>query len=192
MIESNKWRHKQSDNTSFYMIKDTNHTWKSDIKNSHLPFCLQAEMICITVTSRQKVKIRDRCGVIWIYRCRPMWDTRGGSKLRVTWAYLTVDLKVRNSKVKFKIDNGADVKVIPEQVYRQLYNSALCNLAPGNKELFGPGCTPLSMVGVARENLQCGKKYTTKVIYMVKHLNTALLSSHGRQHRYGLCEAKLS
>lgn len=56
------------------------------------------------------------------------------------WA---VDIKVRNSKVKFKIDNGADVTVIPEQVYRQLCNSAVCNLAPGNKALFGPGRTPL-------------------------------------------------
>lgn len=34
----------------------------------------------------------------------------------------------------------------------------------------------LSVVDVARENLHYSKKYTTEDIYVVKHLNTALLS----------------
>lgn len=35
---------------------------------------------------------------------------------------------------------------------------------------------PLSVVGVAREVLHCGDKHTTEDLYIVKHLNTALLS----------------
>lgn len=43
----------------------------------------------------------------------------------------------------------------------------------GNKSLFGPGHTPLSVVGVANGELQCVDKCTTED---VKHLNAALLS----------------
>jgi len=50
------------------------------------------------------------------------------------------------------------------------------NLTPGNKALFGPGCVPHSVVGVAREILKSGDKRTTEDIYVVKHLNTVLLS----------------
>ena len=59
MIESNWWRHKQSDNTSLYSRKDTNHTWKSDIKNTHLPFCLQAEIMWVSQREEVKMKVRD-------------------------------------------------------------------------------------------------------------------------------------
>lgn len=55
----------------------------------------------------------------------------------------TVDIKIRDTKVKFKIDTGADVTVVREQVYRQICGGALCSLTPGNKALYGPGkcCT---------------------------------------------------
>lgn len=46
----------------------------------------------------------------------------------------TLDLKIRIWKVKFKTVTGADVSVVPEQVYKQI----------SNKALFGPGCVPLS------------------------------------------------
>lgn len=88
----------------------------------------------------------------------------------------TVDIRVRDTNVKFKIDTGADVTVIPEQVYKQICGGANSSLAPGNKALFGPGHVPLSVVGIAREALYCGDKHTTEDLYVVKHLNTALLS----------------
>lgn len=88
----------------------------------------------------------------------------------------TVYIMIRDTNVKFKIDTGADVTVIPERVYRQICGGASSSLTPGNKALFGPGHTPLSVVGVAREVLHCGDKHTTEDVYIVKHLNTALLS----------------
>ena len=88
----------------------------------------------------------------------------------------TVDLQVRHTNVRFKIDTGANVTVIPEQVYRQICRGTAYNLTPGKKALFGPGRVPLSVVGVAREVLKSGDKRTTEDIYVVKHLNTALLS----------------
>lgn len=32
----------------------------------------------------------------------------------------TVDIKIRDTNVTFKIDTGADITVVPEQVYRQI------------------------------------------------------------------------
>lgn len=88
----------------------------------------------------------------------------------------TVDIKIRDTNVKFKIDTGADVTLVPEQVYRQICGGAVGCLTPEKKALYGPGQVPLSKVGVPREVLHCGDKHTTEDLYIVKHLNTALLS----------------
>ncbi|KAJ8332613.1 hypothetical protein SKAU_G00424020 [Synaphobranchus kaupii] len=87
----------------------------------------------------------------------------------------TVDVGVRHTKVAFKIDTGADVTVMPEQVYREIAQGSTRSLTPGKKALVGPG-TPLTVVGVAREVLQCGDRSTTEDIYVLKHLKVALLS----------------
>lgn len=54
----------------------------------------------------------------------------------------TVDVTIRDTKVSFKIDTGADVTVISERVYRQI-----CGGASSSKALFGPGHMPLSVLG---------------------------------------------
>ncbi|KAJ8332636.1 hypothetical protein SKAU_G00424250 [Synaphobranchus kaupii] len=87
----------------------------------------------------------------------------------------TVDVGVRHTKVAFKIDTGADVTVMPEQVYREIAQGSTRSLTPGKKALVGPG-TPLTVVGVAREVLQCGDRSTTEDVYVLKHLKVALLS----------------
>ncbi|KAL7846654.1 hypothetical protein SRHO_G00216340 [Serrasalmus rhombeus] len=63
-----------------------------------------------------------------------------------------------------------------DAAYRQIYGGVSSNLTPGNKVLFGPGHVPLPVVGVTREVLHSGDKHTTEDLYIVKHLNTALLS----------------
>ncbi|KAJ8364759.1 hypothetical protein SKAU_G00135900 [Synaphobranchus kaupii] len=88
----------------------------------------------------------------------------------------TVDIGVRHTKVAFKIDTGADVTVMPEQVYREIAQGSTRSLTPGKKALFGPGLTPLTVLGLAREVLQCGDRSTTEDIYVLKHLKAVLLS----------------
>ncbi|KAJ8369269.1 hypothetical protein SKAU_G00092970 [Synaphobranchus kaupii] len=88
----------------------------------------------------------------------------------------TVVIGVRHTKVAFKIDTGANVIAMPEQVYREIAQGSTRSLTPGKKALFGPGQTPLTVVGVAREVLQCGDRSTTEDIYVLKHLKVALLS----------------
>ncbi|KAJ8332677.1 hypothetical protein SKAU_G00424660 [Synaphobranchus kaupii] len=51
-----------------------------------------------------------------------------------------------------------------------------CKLTTRQRRLFGPGRTPLTVVGVAREVLQCGDRTTTEDVYVLKHLKVALLS----------------
>ena len=88
----------------------------------------------------------------------------------------TVQLQVRQKKVCFKIDTGADVTALPAKVYHDITGGAdVKRLAVSMRPLFGPGGNVLSVIGVARETLRRGKKTATEDIYVVKDLQTALL-----------------
>lgn len=52
--------------------------------------------------------------------------------------------------MKFKIDTGADVTVLPEAVFQKIYRDNLAMLQNATKSLLGPGRSPLDVVGVAR------------------------------------------
>lgn len=52
--------------------------------------------------------------------------------------------------VKFKIDTGADVTVISEEIYK---HSGLEKLRRATKKLFGPGQAKLSVTGIVTGNL---------------------------------------
>ena len=75
--------------------------------------------------------------------------------------------------VRFKIDTGADVTVIPEPIYLE---AGLGRLQKASRDLFGPGQTKLSVKGVVRETLKTGNaKETTQDINVVENLKEPLL-----------------
>ena len=85
------------------------------------------------------------------------------------------DLTIRNHKVRFKIDTGADVSVIPAQIYYAIAESDT-QLAKPDRPLFGPGRMPLSVLGRYRESLCKGEQVIQEDVYVVNDLNVALLS----------------
>lgn len=88
----------------------------------------------------------------------------------------TVQLQVRQKKVCYKIDTGADVTALPAEVYHDITGGAdVKRLAASTRPLFGPGGNVLSVLGVAKETLRRGKKTATEDIYVVKDLHAALL-----------------
>ena len=67
----------------------------------------------------------------------------------------TVQLQVRQKKLCFKIDTGADVTALPAEVYPDITGGAdMKRLAVSTCPLFGPGGNVLSVLGVARETTQ--------------------------------------
>lgn len=62
------------------------------------------------------------------------------------------DLTVRKHKVRFKIDTGADVSVIPAHVYYCI-NQHVTELCKPDRPLFGPVGTLLDVLGMCKETL---------------------------------------
>ena len=86
-----------------------------------------------------------------------------------TWK---TNLLVGNTNVKFKIDTGADVTVIPEDMFRRC---KLGRLQSTSKKLFGADQKGLRVIGEIRENLKLGETCVTEDIYVVKGLKEPLL-----------------
>ncbi|KAK0131436.1 hypothetical protein N1851_033838 [Merluccius polli] len=85
------------------------------------------------------------------------------------------DIDLKGSKVTFKIDTGADVTAIPEQVYKTLQRG---DEKPDRalKQLYGPGGAKLTVLGSATETLTYKERSITEKIYIVKDLHMGLLS----------------
>ena len=89
-----------------------------------------------------------------------------------TSAKWRTNLLIGNSGINFKIDTGADVTVIPEEVFRQ------CNLGKlhsNSKRLFGADHNGLRVMGTVGDTLSLGETYVTEDIYVVKGLKEPLL-----------------
>lgn len=67
--------------------------------------------------------------------------------MKILWL---ADIDIRGSKVSFKIDTGADVTAIPEQVYKSIIHREGENIL---KSLYGLGGVKLNVVGSATDNL---------------------------------------
>ena len=92
------------------------------------------------------------------------------NKSQTKWS---VDLSLGKAKMRFKIDTGADVTVIPEPLYLQ---TGIGNLQKSSRQLFGPGQSKLSVKGVIKGNMKTGNgKESTQEIYVVENLKEPLL-----------------
>ena len=90
-----------------------------------------------------------------------------GDESQTKWS---VNLSLGKAKMRFKIDTGADVTVIPEPLYLQ---TGMGNLHKSSQELFGPGQSKLSVI---KGNLKTGNgKATMQEIYIVENIKEPLL-----------------
>ena len=79
---------------------------------------------------------------------------------------------IRNHNVMFKIDTGADVTVIPEDIFRRF---KLRRLQSTSKKLCGADQKGLCVMGEIREKLTLGETCVTEDIYVIKGLKEPLL-----------------
>ena len=84
------------------------------------------------------------------------------------------EVLVNNSRVSFKLDSGADVMVIPLNVYQKLRNQS-GELQPSNKVLMGPCRQQIDCVGKIRATLQSNEHIFNEDVYVVKNLEQPLL-----------------
>ena len=85
----------------------------------------------------------------------------------------TVNVLVNEQPVKFSIDTGADVTVIPEYVYQQA--AGRINLQPTSRKLCGPSHYALSVMGKCVVKLKKGSRETEETVYVVRSLHRPLL-----------------
>ncbi|KAE8281739.1 hypothetical protein D5F01_LYC20739 [Larimichthys crocea] len=83
------------------------------------------------------------------------------------------EVTMDNHKAVFKIDTGADVTAVPEQLYAQ---GQFNKLARATKILYGPGGVPLKLKGKFTAVLSNSKHSTHEEVYVVEGLRTPLLS----------------
>lgn len=86
-----------------------------------------------------------------------------------------MNLNIRHKCVPFKIDTGADVTVIPVEVFEEIFNKDLPTLKDATRPLLGPGQVPLDVVGVTSLLLKRGEKQSEEDVYIIRNLHTALL-----------------
>ena len=82
------------------------------------------------------------------------------------------NLLIGNHNVNFNLDTGADVTVIPEDIFRR---GKLGRLQGTSKKLFGTDQKGLCVMGEIREKLTLGETCVTEDIYVVKGLKEPLL-----------------
>ena len=87
--------------------------------------------------------------------------------------FWSVDLMLNNAQVRFKIDTGADVTVIPDKIYEALRPTP--TLVKSSKTLFGPAQTSLPVRGCFVGKIQKGDKTTEQEIFVVNDARNALL-----------------
>ena len=80
-------------------------------------------------------------------------------------------LFVNGARVQFKLDTGADVTVVPEDVYKKLK----VKLQSTSKVLTGPSQQNLDVLGSFHAVISNGKRETNQVVYVVKGLRCPLL-----------------
>ena len=86
------------------------------------------------------------------------------------------DIAINDKIIKFKIDSGADVSVLPYDVYNKLKKQTELELEPTNKVLLGPCNYKLNCIGKFKAKLSTNHKSVDNEVFVVKGLQRPLLS----------------
>ena len=86
------------------------------------------------------------------------------------------DIAINDKIIKFKIDSGADVSVLPYDVYNKLKKETELELEPTNKVLLGPCNYKLNCIGKFKAKLSTNHKSVDNEVFVVKGLQRPLLS----------------
>ena len=81
------------------------------------------------------------------------------------------DVSVNGQRIKFRVDTGKDVFVVPERYFRK-HSSAI---KASNKKLYGPAKTEINVVGRFQATLTTEKARTVQDLYVIKTLQESLL-----------------
>ena len=82
---------------------------------------------------------------------------------------------LNRNKLKFKLDSGADVSVIPHSLFEKLAEKEILKLEPTNKVLLGPCNYKIKCSGKFTGELSVNNETLNEEIYVVKGLQTPLL-----------------
>ena len=80
------------------------------------------------------------------------------------------DIAINDKIIKFKIDSGADVSVLPYDVYNKLKKQTKLELEPTNKVLLGPCNYKLNCIGKFKAKLSTNHKSVDNEVFVVKGL----------------------
>ena len=86
----------------------------------------------------------------------------------------TAQVCVYDKRMEFKLDNGADVTVVPVNTYTSLENKV--KLVPSNKVLLGPCRYKMDCVGKLSAHLKVNKAEIHEDVFVIEGLETPLLS----------------
>lgn len=88
----------------------------------------------------------------------------------------TIDVNIRDKNYTFKLDTGADVTAVSQTVFNSIFSDMQQPvLQEVEKPLYGPGRTPLDVLGFTRLQLKADGKRTTQEVNVVKELCRPLL-----------------
>ncbi|KAL4008446.1 hypothetical protein ACER0C_002298 [Sarotherodon galilaeus] len=85
----------------------------------------------------------------------------------------TAIIQVKDAKITFKLDTGADVTVIADSDLSKIFANKHRPVL--QQPLLGPGKTPLDVAGFTKLQLNYRAKQTTEKVYVVRNLSTPLL-----------------
>ena len=84
----------------------------------------------------------------------------------------TTTLTIKEKKVNFKLDTGAEVTAISEQAYQSLTG---IELQKASKVLYGPSHQALDVIGEFTEKITHQRRSVLQTIFVVRDLKTNLL-----------------
>lgn len=122
--------------------------------------CKSKEVSTVTVEQTQET----HCQQDSLFLATLTSHSRGSSP----WV---VEILVNGYPVDFKVDTGADVTVVPENLSTQWKQA----LDPSQKSLKGPNNARLDVVGQFLSTLQRGDKTVQETVYVIKQLTQPLL-----------------
>ncbi len=82
---------------------------------------------------------------------------------------------LNQNKLKFKLDSGADVSVVPHSLFERLAEKESLKLVPMNKILLGPCNYKIKCSGKLMGKLSANSHSLQEEFYVVKGLHTPLL-----------------